>query len=138
VAERLFQIGVKGLIINEYRQILLVQDQKGRWDIPGGRMDQDESFIQTLTRELQEEIGAQISGEMEHFYTVLSNVTIKVDENEYGLVLVVYRVTLSSSTTFILGAEETAYEWVNCEVAADRLANKYPVEFTQKLITSNG
>lgn len=54
MSEAVFQVGVKALIMNEENQLLLVSETNNAdvyWDIPGGRIDGDESFSQTLERE---------------------------------------------------------------------------------------
>jgi ADP-ribose pyrophosphatase YjhB (NUDIX family) len=52
-----FYVGVKGLIINDGKVLLVRGETTGRdfWDTPGGRMDDDETITQTLDRELREE-----------------------------------------------------------------------------------
>ena len=134
MAEQLFQIGVKALIKNDQGQILVLQNHKGYWDIPGGRMDSGETFLETLSRELSEEAGLVIAGTPEFYDAVLSNITIQTDNVTAGLTLLVCTVQVSSKD-ITLGDEEAAYEWVHPELAADRLSNKYPADFTQKLLT---
>ncbi|MCK9401713.1 MAG: NUDIX hydrolase [Bacteroidales bacterium] len=53
-----FQVSVKGLIIKD-NKVLLLHEQKGTWDLPGGRLQHGENFEQTLKRECQEEIGVK-------------------------------------------------------------------------------
>lgn len=40
-------------------EILLIQDSKGRWTIPKGHIEEDESARQTAEREIREETGLQ-------------------------------------------------------------------------------
>lgn len=59
------QVGVK-LIIQSNGKVLLLQRRgyehlDGTWDIPGGRINPDESLENALRREVQEEIGAQFT-----------------------------------------------------------------------------
>lgn len=55
-----FYVGVKGLIVKDNRILLLrANKDQGRrdiWEIPGGRIDGNETLQQTVTRELQEEL----------------------------------------------------------------------------------
>lgn len=58
MAEQLFQIGIKAVAQNNQGQILLLAvpqwgDSPAHWDLPGGRMEPGEDFMQTLRRELQ-------------------------------------------------------------------------------------
>ncbi|WP_194793101.1 NUDIX hydrolase [Raineyella fluvialis] len=52
------------IIVNERRQILLVQrghePQRGRWTVPGGRIERGESPAQAAVREAFEETGLRV------------------------------------------------------------------------------
>jgi 8-oxo-dGTP pyrophosphatase MutT (NUDIX family) len=134
--EQLFQIGIKALAQNDQGEVLLLAVPKwgenpAHWDLPGGRMEPGESFLQTLRRELQEEIGITYDGPAEHMATVLSNITIPVGETRVPLVLMAYTVRLPLDASIVLdpnGAEQE-YAWVAPVVAAKHLARKYPEEF---------
>ncbi|HYE22051.1 MAG TPA: NUDIX hydrolase [Verrucomicrobiae bacterium] len=53
-----FQVAVKALHYKEGK-LLLIKDDKGDWDLPGGRIGYGESLQQALQRECFEEIGVQ-------------------------------------------------------------------------------
>lgn len=53
----LFQISVKALVYSADRKLLLIKDEKGEWDLPGGRINYGEKFIDALQRECKEELG---------------------------------------------------------------------------------
>jgi len=136
MAEQLFQIGIKGLIRNEQGKILLLKipawgGSPGYWDLPGGRMDPGETFVQTLKRELKEEIGEDYDGQPKHLATVLSNLTIPVGDIRVPLVLIAYEVALLRGTPITLNEDEPeeAYDWFEPKVAAQELQKKYPQEF---------
>jgi 8-oxo-dGTP pyrophosphatase MutT (NUDIX family) len=136
MTEQLFQIGIKGLIRNEEGKILLIHTRAWGgspeyWDIPGGRMDPGESFLQTLQRELQEEIGASYEGEPKHLMTVQSHLTIPVGDARIPLVLVAYEVMLPKNANISLGADHPGegVDWFTPQAAAEWLSNKYPPEF---------
>jgi mutator protein MutT len=141
MAEQLFQIGIKALIRNERGDILLLKVPAWRhnpehWDMPGGRMEPGESFLQTLRRELQEEIGVDYRGEAKQLATVLSTVTIPVGEARVPLVIVAYEAELPSDVRIVLdeNGPEQEYEWVSLHVAAQRLQSKYPDDFCQIIV----
>ncbi len=58
-----FEVSMKGFLINEEGELLLVQDASSkRWELPGGRIDVGEEFLpqeEVLRRELVEELGSE-------------------------------------------------------------------------------
>ena len=63
------QVGVKVIIRNDNGDVLLLKrtsqfllpaDSEASWDIPGGRIEPDESLRDALAREVNEEIGATL------------------------------------------------------------------------------
>jgi 8-oxo-dGTP diphosphatase len=140
-SEKLFHVGVKALIVNSNDQVLVMKvntasfkDSTPHWDIPGGRIQQGQSAIAALKREVLEETGIDQILTTEFLTGVISKIEIPVSDNEkVGLVLVVYKVTIPENSTVTLSNEHTAYEWVTRSVAADRLRYKYPEEFIKAL-----
>ncbi len=73
---------VVAVIYNKNNQILIAQraqgkHQAGKWEFPGGKVEQSESAQQALTRELDEELGIQITSakallQIRHHYKKLS------------------------------------------------------------------
>ncbi len=53
----LVEIAQKIIVESEDNQVLILHDIKGKWDVPGGRLNNGESWEQGLARELQEETG---------------------------------------------------------------------------------
>lgn len=52
-----FYVGVKGVIRREDKVLLLHgSGERNFWDVPGGRIDDDEAILDTLQRELAEEL----------------------------------------------------------------------------------
>lgn len=54
---RSYQVTVKGLCFDDAGRVLLIQENTGLWDLPGGRMEHGEDFHTTLSRECREEMG---------------------------------------------------------------------------------
>ena len=57
---------VCGLIENEAGELLLCQRPEGKaqaglWEFPGGKVDEGESLLEALKRELREELGCAVS-----------------------------------------------------------------------------
>lgn len=140
--EKLFHVGVKGLITNNEGKLLILKvntstfkNKTVHWDIPGGRIQEGQSAIDTLRREVMEETDLEIDRQPTFFTAVISNIEIPLPENEIvGLVLMIYRVSIPVGSEIHLSDEHTAFEWVDPMVAADRLSHKYPPDFTQKLV----
>jgi len=140
--EKLFQIGVKALITNDKDEILVLDSgdwhlkhQTQHWDIPGGRIQEGHTVLETLQREVEEETGIKEIVNPQFFTAVVSNFKdIPFDGHQVGLLLMVYKVEIPKNRDIKLSHEHSAYEWVNREEAAERLAYKYPEEFTQKLL----
>jgi len=54
-----FQISVKGLFFNTGGKLLMVKESTGVWELPGGRMNKEEQFVECLKRECMEEMGLE-------------------------------------------------------------------------------
>ncbi len=55
---------VKALIVNGQKQLLVIKQQVGEyelWDLPGGRIEYGESPLETLKREIIEEVGLDVA-----------------------------------------------------------------------------
>lgn len=131
-----FQVGIKALITNDQGQILMVHipewsGNAAHWDMPGGRIDEGETFLQTLRRELQEEIGVDYTGDPKQLGAYLTNITIPVGDTRLPLIFVVYEVKLPEDTAITLDPEsaEDDYRWFSPAEAAEAFAFKLPADF---------
>jgi 8-oxo-dGTP pyrophosphatase MutT (NUDIX family) len=138
--EKLFHVGVKALIEDEQGRVLLLKApawEKGNieahWDIPGGRIQEGGDVADTLEREIKEETGINRLESSKFITAVISNHQIKFEDQMLGLVLMIYEVKVPSGCNVTLSHEHTAFEWVSKKEAAERLSEKYPPEFTEKL-----
>lgn len=139
MAEQLFQIGIKAVIRNQKGEVLLQAFEHDGvvkfWDLPGGRMDPGETFLETLVRELQEEIDVVYDiardGEPVPLLTMLAKVKIRVGDEQIPLVMLAYEVELPASAEPRAAEEDAVIAWVSPAVAAKQLANKFPPEFCQ-------
>jgi 8-oxo-dGTP diphosphatase len=145
MTEKLFHVGVKAMITNDSGQILLMKEDVSKhsmptseyWDFPGGRMQEGESVLETLQREVEEETGIKDISEPEFTTAVISNHQIKLSDDEIvGLVLMVYKVKIMPGATIKLSDEHLDYQWFNLPEARKLLTHKYPAEFTDALHVS--
>ena len=54
-----YQVTIKGLYFDGSGRVLMVQEDSGVWDLPGGRIEHGEDFHGTLRRECLEEMGLE-------------------------------------------------------------------------------
>ncbi len=110
-----FFVGVKGVIINDNNEVLLLQSKKGYWELPGGRIDDNEDLIQTLNRELNEELtnirNIEI-GEVVHAIRMPFDL-----KDDLGLVLIFYKVKADFYDHVQISDEHQDFRWVNLEEA---------------------
>lgn len=139
-----FHVGVKAIIENDNSEILLLKVNTDKfedsnkmtyWDIPGGRIEVGETAIQTLKREVFEEIGTKQISSIKFLSATISNIEIPISRREsVGLLLMVYQLRIPDDTKIILSSEHTKYQWADLDLAKELLAHKYSAEFTELLV----
>lgn len=144
--EKLYYLGIKGLIRNSEGKILVLKaslrnhtpDSLPYWDIPGGRVEEGDDPITTLRREIEEEIGVSEVTGPKLMTAVISRHEIPLNDGKRaGLVLMIYTVRIPGGSKIRLSPEHTDYEWVDTGEARVRLENKYPPEFLNILSAEN-
>ena len=57
-----YRISIKGLLLDETRgRFLLVREDNGNWELPGGGLDHGETPHECLRREIREEMGLEVT-----------------------------------------------------------------------------
>ncbi len=62
-------VAAKAIVVNPAGEVLLIRRSErstvdpGRWDLPGGKMDDRERLVDALVREVREETGLAVSAE---------------------------------------------------------------------------
>lgn len=108
-----FYIGIKGIVNDSDRGVILLRrDYKSGdyWDTPGGRIEADESFEDTLRRELSEELpGIQVKAIKE----LLGSFRLHKDiDKDVSLVLLYFLVDAKLPEQVILSEEHSDYAWI--------------------------
>lgn len=110
------QVGVKALIKNQNSQYLFLRrtmrlatdSDETSWDIPGGRINADESLLDGLTREIEEEIGHTIST----VPTLIAAQDIFVKAKDIHVVRLTYIIE-ENVPEILLSDEHDAHQWVS-------------------------
>ncbi len=123
MSEKLFNVGIKAIIKRDDK-VLIVHNTKDFWEVPGGRMDGDETIEQALKRELYEEIvNLQSFTIGELVYAVRVHKDIK---KNVSLVLIFYRVEADfTGDGPKLSPEHDEYRWATKEEALEIIYDKY-------------
>lgn len=56
-----YRVSVKGLVRDDQGKVMLILQDDGYWELPGGGLEHDEDPIRCLTREVQEETGLAVT-----------------------------------------------------------------------------
>ena len=98
-------LSIKGVVIHN-DQVLLLLNERGEWDLPGGRTDPGEDHRAALTREVREEaglaveVGAQVD---EHLFEVLPQRFVRI---------VAYACRLVGGNDVVLSHEHLDTRWI--------------------------
>lgn len=136
MSEQIFQIAVKALIRNDRGSIFMVHlpewnHNPPHWDLPGGRVGPGETFLETLKRELIEEIGVPYTGKPRQLTGMLTNITIPVGNDLLPLVFMIYEVEVADVSKVML-SEDTREDnsgWFSPKEASKLMSIKFSSEF---------
>jgi 8-oxo-dGTP diphosphatase len=141
--EDCFHVGAKALLRNTEGKLLILQKSPKKphhsskdcfWDLPGGRLQKNESMERALKREIHEETGLNNIIEISPFTMVMSNIRIPFQEGDVGLIFAVYLCHIPDNDPLVqLSNEHLNYRWVLPQEAAELLAANHPLELTEKI-----
>lgn len=126
--EQRFQVGVKALLKDKAGNILIVKEHgKLRWDIPGGRIEENESIAETLKRETREELGVKNIEIHSIFDVAISKM------KAIPLLLLVYHCKFLGKVALMRDSKRGEYRWIPKKDLGKFLSWKYPAEFIGRL-----
>ena len=122
---KIFYVGIKGVIVKDGK-VLLLRANKGRgrrdlWEVPGGRIDNQETIFQALTRELKEEV-PNIKNIQVHDVLFAHRLPWDIDGHK-SLVLIFYRVTANFDGDPQISDEHVDWQWAD-KATALKLVSK--------------
>lgn len=104
------RVTMKGILCKDGK-ILFVKDRKGgKWELPGGKVNFGEHPIESLRRELEEEL--KLTDVTIGRYVHVWDFTSTVQESEYQFIVMVYEC-ISPSVNINLSDEHIDYQWLN-------------------------
>ena len=117
-ARQSFYVGIKGIIKNDAGDVLILKDaSKGKWEVPGGRVDKDQSIVNSFSREIEEELpGAKLVSLDEVIHVAQGDFLV---EDEHKLFLAFHLAKVSLPDILVLSDEHTDSAWVNLSTVAN-------------------
>ena len=112
-----YPISIKGVVLRD-GHVLLLLNERGEWDLPGGRPDPSEDHRAALVREVREETGLAVEvGALvdEHLFEVLPQRFVRI---------VAYVCTLGTECTIALSHEHHEASWVGLDELGERIAGR--------------
>lgn len=130
------QVGVKVLIKNSNGQYLFIQrtsllqnETELSWDIPGGRIDPHEPLHAALQREINEELGVTLGGNVE----LLKAQDIFVEQKRLHVVRLTYLVMQDiPDTSILLSHEHQVFRWCTAEQIPGLHLDPYVKEIVER------
>lgn len=117
-----FNVGIKGVVVSGDK-VLILRSERGwnGWEIPGGRIDGDESIPETLDRELKEELPniKDIKvGKILDAYRIHKDI-----DNDVSLTLIFFKVTATFDGEPEISDEHLEYKWATKDEAVELVAD---------------
>ncbi|MGH7241176.1 MAG: NUDIX hydrolase [Candidatus Saccharimonadales bacterium] len=103
-----YRAAVKVLIMDELGRLLVTQNKDGEWEIPGGGWEHDETLLQCVTREMDEELGAKV-----HNVSDVEFVLRGQSERGWHVLRLAVRATIDEDEMLQPGDDQVAFRYVN-------------------------
>ena len=121
--------------------VLLIKDKRRGWEMPGGTMEQGETIIEALKREIQEESG--ILCEPEHLTGIYQNLIVKDGYGPLEGLKIPPIMSLAFACRYISGETSTSEEsedvrWVTPEEAISMVTHPLYAQRLSDILQSDG
>lgn len=110
-------LSVKAVVLHRGR-VLLLLNERGEWDLPGGRPEAGEDHRTALAREVREETGLSVEiGALvdEHLFEVLPQRFVRI---------VAFSSTLAGNIDVVLSDEHLEMSWVSVTELGETIAGR--------------
>lgn len=98
-----FPVSVKSLIFDDKR-FLLIKNERDEWDIPGGKIENNHNIIETMVREVKEELNITIDN-----YNIL--LAKKYLFRKQEIIVIVYNSKITNEDPINLSFENIDYNF---------------------------
>ncbi|MBI3516679.1 MAG: NUDIX hydrolase [Proteobacteria bacterium] len=107
-----FPVSVKGVVAHDGR-VVLVKNERDEWELPGGRLEPDETPTDCVVREIAEELGLAVTA------GVLLDCWVYQPVPGRKVLIVTYGCRLATPPVPRLSAEHRAFGWFDGAALAD-------------------
>ena len=116
LANPLYRVSIKALVLDNDKRFLLQKEESGVWDLPGGGLEFGEKPKEALEREVREEMGLRvfdISSKPDYFITVL------FDKYKIWGANVIYKAKINNIENFTRSIECTETRFFSSKEALE-------------------
>jgi 8-oxo-dGTP diphosphatase len=105
-------LGQKAFIVNSNKEILILKRQNSEvyndlWDVPGGKLEEGDSLLEAITREIKEETGLKL----EKIIAVLSSSKFQGQASDKPIIFRnIYLVKANGDV--VISSEHVEYKWI--------------------------
>lgn len=122
------KVAAKLILVDNSSRVLMIREavydggrNPGKWDIPGGTLNEGETVRDGLIREVKEEIGVDVSQLMHKYPVEHCVVTSTIEDNRIRLFLM-RRVPMTFDTAIKLSGDHDSFAWMDLsQTSEDRL-----------------
>lgn len=129
------RVGACTIIFNDIGQVLLTRRaDNGKWCVPGGHMDMDETIQQTAIRETKEETGLDVEIErMSGMYSVVYPADIFPEKKARSVFIVAFRCKILGGK-LTLNEEVTEFGWFDPHRLPDDMLVHHKIRILDALV----